>query len=138
MSKKWPVVSAFMLLLPGVWWVAQTVPTHFYWGWDHDPQFYRIYLLALLATSWLSEPTGYWFGTGYAVAFQDAVVALVVTLALAVLATLWRGWQQDAPCGWPLSSRASSFHGSASSELGKGQRPIPLPCRLSSRTSSAS
>ena len=92
-----PFIATLLLLLPGVWWIAQTAPTWFYSGWNHDPRFYDIYLPGFFVVR-LIYGAGDWVSPRYAVAIQDAAVASLLVVVAALLLGRWRAWHAQR---WP-------------------------------------
>ena len=94
------VASAFVRLLPAVWWATGAIARWFCVGWQSDiphlERFYALYLPGMVAARWLFKSPGGWYGEAAAVTLQDAAIAVVSSLVLATLAVRWRSWRDQA------------------------------------------
>jgi len=88
-----PVGRTFVIVLPTSWWLVQYVFASKFRDWNHDPAFFDAYLLPHMFFRWLHERTGWWGGQSYWVATQDALIGIVVALALSHLLVHRAAWR---------------------------------------------
>jgi hypothetical protein len=130
------VASAFVLLLPAVWWATEAVARWFCLGWQgnapHFERFYALYLPGIVVAQWFSKSPGGWYHEVAAVTLQDAVIAVVGSLALATLAARWRSWRERAQ--WRravvVASLALPWLGAASDFAGRNDFGAPAALAL--------
>jgi hypothetical protein len=82
--------ESVLIVLPTVWWAVAALARSLYSGWNHDPRFFRLYGIPLALFAWSSRGTSY--RPAEAVAAQDFLVALLMSVVLASILMRSRAW----------------------------------------------